>query len=266
MLPVWRLLGASVAGTSHLKTGLPCQDAHAFKSLPGGVILAVADGAGSAERSAEGARCAADSVLAALEAALSGGWPAGTDPWRGLFSQAYSEAKANVDSLAEAAGLPARAFASTLLCAALSDEVLAVAQLGDGIAAGFSPAAESTPEESAGSDWFLAAEPQRGEYANETYFLSQPNALEHLDIYVYAEPVRALALMTDGLIRLVLDGQRRPHAPFFRPLLTFAVEVETPAAGQAQLGDFLRSERVSARTDDDKTIVLALRRPAGWRP
>ncbi len=266
MTPLWRLLGASVAGTSHLKSGLPCQDAHACLALPGGVILAVADGAGSAERSAEGARCAADTVLMSLQANLKDGWPAGAAPWRELFTDAYADAKAGVDRLAEAAGMPARAFASTLLCAALSDDVLAVAQLGDGVAAGFSPAPDASPEESAGNDWFLAAEPQRGEYANETYFLSQADALQHLDIYVYAERVRALALMTDGLLRLVLDGQRRPHAPFFRPLLTFAVEVESPTAGQAQLNDFLRSDRVSARTDDDKTILLAVRRPPGWAP
>src|SRR5205085_2362309 len=149
-------------------------DAHACLALPGGVILAVADGAGSAERSAEGARCAADAVLAAMDASLKDGWPAGPAPWRELFTQAYASAKSSVDRLAEAAGMPARAFASTLLCAALSDEVLAVAQLGDGVAAGFSPAPDASAEASAGNDWFLAAEPQRGEYANETYFLSQP--------------------------------------------------------------------------------------------
>ena len=263
----WRLLGASVTGASHAKTGLPCQDAHAFKTVPGGVLLAVADGAGTAERSADGARCAADSVLAALEQSLAGGWPADTHLWRGLFQDAYARAKADLEQMASAAGLPARSFAATLLCAALADDVLVIAQLGDGVAAGYSPAADpglATPE-AAGGDWFLAAEPQRGEYANETYFLSQPNALDHLDIYVYSEPVRALALMTDGLLRLVLDGQRRPHAPFFRPLLTFTVEIESVALGQQQLAEFLASDRVSARTDDDKTIVLALRLPPGWK-
>src|SRR6185436_9273324 len=108
MTPLWRLLGASVTGTSHLKSGLPCQDAHACRALPGGVILAVADGAGSAERSAEGARCAADSVLTALEASLADGWPADPSPWRELFTQAYADAKTSVDHLAETAGLPAR--------------------------------------------------------------------------------------------------------------------------------------------------------------
>ena len=256
----WRLIGASVTGTSHTKSGLPCQDAHGFREVGGSALLAVADGAGSAERSGEGAACAAQAALAALSAALSGGWPASTDRWHDLFSAAYSNARSQLEELSAGAGLPVRAFATTLLCAAISDQGLAVAQLGDGIAAAFMPADD--PELT--GDWFLAAEPQRGEYANETYFLSQADALEHVQIAFYAEPVRALALMTDGLLRLVLDGKRQPHVPFFQPLLTFGVEVDDEAQGNGQLADFLSSERVGARTDDDKTIVLALRLPPGW--
>ena len=46
---VWRVTGASVPGVSHLRSGLPCQDAHAWRQEAGGVLIAaVADGAGSA--------------------------------------------------------------------------------------------------------------------------------------------------------------------------------------------------------------------------
>jgi hypothetical protein len=258
----WRLIGASVTGTSHQKSGLPCQDAHAYRELAGCAVLVVADGAGSAERSAEGAQCASQAALTALVESLAGGWPADAELWHDQFDAAYAAAKARLEQLSAAAELPARAFATTLLCAALSDQGLAVAQLGDGVAAAFSPSGDKQT----GGDWFLAAEPQRGEYANETYFLSQPDALQRLEIAVYAEPVRALALMTDGLLRLVLDGNRQPHVPFFQPLLTFGVEVVTEAQGNGQLAGFLASDRVCARTDDDKTIVLALRRPPGWSP
>ncbi len=256
----WRLIGASVTGTSHAKSGQPCQDAHGYREVAGSALLVVADGAGSAERSGEGSACASQAALAALAGALAGGWPAAPDRWQSLFGAAYASARSQVEQLAAAAGLPARAFATTLLCAALSDRGLAVAQLGDGIAAAFTP---SDDPQSIGS-WFLAAEPQRGEYANETYFLSQPDALEHVQIAVYAERVRALAVMTDGLLRLVLNGKRQPHVPFFEPLLTFGVEVDEPAQGSRLLADFLASERVCARTDDDKTVVLALRLPPGW--
>jgi hypothetical protein len=263
-LTKWRMLGASVTGTSHAKTGLPCQDAHAYREVAGCALLVVADGAGSAERSAEGAQCASEAALSALAAALTGGWPAGINLWPDLFAAAYATAKAELEQLAGAAGLPSRAFATTLLCAALSDQGLAVAQLGDGVAAAFAPAGAAPGDLKNGGDWFLAAQPQRGEYANETYFLSQPDALQHLDVAVYAEPVRALALMTDGLLRLVLNGQHQPHVPFFQPLLTFGVEIDGEAQGNEQLAGFLASERVCARTDDDKTVVLALRLPPGW--
>src|SRR5258706_3398492 len=260
MRPLWRLIGASVTGTSHTKSGLPCQDAHAYSEVAGCALLVVADGAGSAERSAEGAQCASQAALESLPIGLAGGWPATPEPWRDLFAAAYAAAKARLEQLATASSLPSRSFATTLLCATLSDRGLAVAQLGDGVAAAF--AANSNAQ--TGGDWFLAAQPQRGEYANETYFLSQADALQHLEIAVYAEPVRALALMTDGLLRLVLNPQRQPHEPFFRPLLTFGVEVDDAAQANGQLAGFLASERVCARTDDDKTVVLALRLPEGW--
>src|SRR5438876_7437042 len=52
---VWRRLGASVIGSGHISRGVECQDAHGVAELPDGtLVIAVADGAGSARRSAEG--------------------------------------------------------------------------------------------------------------------------------------------------------------------------------------------------------------------
>ncbi len=248
----WRVLGASVVGTSHRKTDRPCQDAHAYRVLPAGALLVVADGAGSAERSEEGAHLAAKTALHVLTAAVAQGWPSGEHVWREVFSAAYAEAQQAIFDRAAQAGAPPRAFATTLLCAALSADLLAVAQLGDGVAV-----AATGPGE-----WFVAAAPQRGEYANETYFLVQPQALDHIAVTVYAEAVEALAVMTDGLLRLVLDvSTTTPHAPFFNPLVAFANAAPHTDQASSQLADFLNSDRVSARTDDDKTLVLAVRWP-----
>ena len=52
----WRVVGVSVVGTSHLDRAVPCQDAHRYQVLSGGELLvAVADGAGSAARAEAGA-------------------------------------------------------------------------------------------------------------------------------------------------------------------------------------------------------------------
>jgi hypothetical protein len=248
----WRAFGASVMGSAHQRAGLPCQDAYAYYAWPDGAVLVTADGAGSAERADEGAQLAAAAASSALVAGLRRGWPYDDSGWANLFAAAFEEARAEVLAEARASGLSARAYASTLLCAVVAEDLVAVAQLGDGVAVA------ALPE----GDWFLAAAPQKGEYANETYFLTQPDALERVTFSVYAEPVQGLAVMTDGLLRLVLDLERNvPHLPFFRPLLAFAHGVNDEEKGRADLAAFLASERVSARTDDDKTLVLAVRWP-----
>lgn len=247
----WQVIGASVQGTAHGKTGAPCQDAHTFRHLPGNtVILAVADGAGSAEHSDMGAQAAVASASDSLARALEPAWPDEAGDWEALFLEAFAQARQCVVQLAEDQGLPPRALASTLLCAVASERGLAVAQLGDGVAVAGTE----------GGHWYVAASPQRGEYANETYFLTQGDALPPLDIRLYPERVQAIAAMTDGLLRLVLDLQRNePHLPFFEPLLAFAAQASDEAEAGQQLASFLASERVSARTDDDKTLVLAVR-------
>jgi hypothetical protein len=246
----WRVFGASVVGASHLRAGLPCQDAHAWRVRPDGTLLmAVADGAGSAERSDLGAQAA---VAAALDALEQQSVPAGAD-WQPALWVAFEAARGAVELLAAVHDLPSRAFASTLLCAVVTPHGLATAQLGDGLAVvGL-----------AEGGWKVAASPQRGEYANETHFLTQPGVLAQVEFDWCAAPPQAAVLLTDGLLRLVLDLQTgQPHSPFFEPLLAFAARTAPDADGQAQLAAFLSSDRVNARTDDDKSLVLAVRQPA----
>jgi hypothetical protein len=134
---------------------------------------------------------------------------------------------------------------------------LVVAQIGDGAVVAMDM----------DDSLFTVTRLQRGEYANETHFLVQEDALDQLVIDVVDRPVQALAVMSDGLIRLALKmPSQEPHTPFFSPLFRFAASVEEDdakrdAAGE-QLAAFLSSDRVNARTDDDKSLVLAVRSAA----
>lgn len=69
-MPDWQALGCSVRGASHVRDGLPNQDAMLLDGEASGVVAAVADGHGGARhfRSADGARLA---VAAAHEALLA---------------------------------------------------------------------------------------------------------------------------------------------------------------------------------------------------
>ncbi|WP_431983541.1 protein phosphatase 2C domain-containing protein [Streptomyces qinglanensis] len=64
--------GASVQGTGHLAAGRDCQDAFRAADLGDTVVLAVADGAGSRERSALGAHLAVDTACRVLTEEVPG--------------------------------------------------------------------------------------------------------------------------------------------------------------------------------------------------
>lgn len=250
-LPVWRVVGASVQGTSHLDKNIPCQDAHAYRFGAGGeLLLAIADGAGSAERSQEGAQCAVQQVIAALEACLQNGVPGDEAGWQALLAQAFAAARQAVVQMAADQNVPLRSFATTLACAVVCDPWLAVGQIGDGAA---------VAEDGQGT-LFLTARPQRGEYANEAYFLTMPDALKYVAVYVAGSQPRSLALTTDGLLRLAFKlPEYEPSQRFFQPLLAFIAASEESERAQVDLAAFLSSSRVCARSDDDKTLILATR-------
>jgi hypothetical protein len=166
------------------------------------------------------------------------------------LADAFARARLAVLELAEADEALPRTFATTLTYAVVSDAVLAVGQIGDGVAVAQDEAGEL----------FAASQPQRGEYANETFFLTAEAALDRLQVEVYPQRVPALALMTDGLIRLAFNlTTNTPHPPFFNPLLAFSARAQDLFQAETQLAAFMASDRVCARTDDDTTLILATR-------
>ena len=170
-------------GTSHEKNGVPCQDAHGYRVLPDGVvIIAVADGSGSARRSAAGSQCVVAQAIDSLEAALSRGAPYSDLGWESLLTEAFRQARRAILDLAREEDSPVRAFDTTLTCAVASAKGLVAGQIGDCLVV-------ARCED---GKMFTATQPQRGEYANETFFLTGDDALKRLDVHVHP-PIEKLA-------------------------------------------------------------------------
>lgn len=250
----WQVIGAAVQGISHQKQGLPCQDALKYHCLDGDILLvALADGAGSAIHAELGAQAAVQASVDWLLTCLAKGLPIECCEWAEVIWETFQNARTALEQLAEEQEESLRSFATTLTCLVATPEQLIVGQLGDGAVV------------AVGEDDGLKTVTtlQRGEYANETNFLTQDQALDLVAIQVLDEQVRALALMSDGLTRLALKRpDNEPHTPFFKPLFAFvesSASSEDPARANEALIGFLTSPRVCERTDDDKTLVLALR-------
>jgi serine/threonine protein phosphatase PrpC len=77
-----------VCGTHHEQKGQPCQDTHCWHVLPEGVlVVAIADGAGSALLGEVGAAIAARTGVEAIGTHVAQQWrPASDEHWKSLLS------------------------------------------------------------------------------------------------------------------------------------------------------------------------------------
>jgi hypothetical protein len=252
----WRIVHASVPGTSHRASGQPHQDACAVDLIdtPAGEVLVVAaaDGAGSATHADVGAQSACDAVLGEVRDIL------GRTPDLGAVTCEHVTGwfvgvHASLAEEARARDVSPRDLACTLLVAVVGPTCAVFAQIGDG-AIVIGDGQDGT--------YRVVFWPQSGEYANTTYFVTEPEPLTHLQCASHAGPVEELALLSDGLQALALRYEtREPHLPFFRPMFARLRE-EAPGTSPVlsdALAAWLNSDAVNARTDDDKTLVLAPR-------
>jgi hypothetical protein len=257
----WRVAYNSVIGTSHDKTGLPCQDAGGCRvvSDPTGrpILLAVAcDGAGSASRSLDGATLTVERFFQEF----------GDSAKRSGLSQITSEAvqdwlsrlRVEIKDRADTDDLAARDFACTVLAAIIGEEQAAFFQIGDGAIV---VSNRSEPDDYGWVFW-----PQHGEFANQTNFITQDDALDALVFELEDRCIDEVAIFTDGIERLVLDlTEQTAHAPFFRTLFGWLIktapnDLDAEITASPIIQRYLGSKPVNDRTDDDKTLILATRR------
>jgi len=186
-------------------------------------------------------------ILALRQASADGGLGS-SEAAADALVDAFRAALSAVVAETEARGADARDLSTTLVAAVCAPGWLAAAQVGDGYVV--AQDASGSVRTVSGADG--------GEYLNETTFLTTAGALDGLRAEcVEIAPVH-LALLTDGLQMLAMRiPGREPHRPFFDPLFRLSAGDDGSGAADQALASFLAGPRVSARTDDDLTIVLA---------
>jgi hypothetical protein len=250
--PLWRVVAASATGKRHLQQRQPCQDALRWEThADGWLFAAVADGAGSARFGEVGAATAATAALVALRRCFATtGACRDALPAEPVLRDVLSAARAAVLAEATNRATTPGELATTLVCAVSAPGWVAAVQVGDGAAV----------LGDAEGQFRSLTRPLAGEYLNETVFLTSETMLAQAQFQTWSGQARQLALFSDGLQMLALkmpDGT--PHAPFFKPLFAWLDRRGEPEAARAELEGWLTSPRVSERTDDDLTLLLATR-------
>lgn len=252
-MPAWGWAGASCRGTSHAKSETRKQDALSCFLAPGGAFLVslVSDGAGSASHGGEGAslicRTLATTLRRHFEA--SAALPDDEALWRSL-----DQARDRIGEAARSRGLTPRDFAATLVLAVTDGTSTLVAHVGDG-----SAVARHVDD----GAWRAMSWPAQGEYASTTFFVTD-DPEPRLRIARSDLPVDGLAVFTDGIERLALNyAAVEAHQPFFRGMIVPLADggvIGRDGDLSGKLALYLDSPAVCSRTDDDKTLILAVRR------
>jgi Protein phosphatase 2C len=286
----WVLAGGTALGTSHAEGGKPCQDSAAWWSgAPGGAsritaVAVVADGAGSADLSRIGSQTAVGEVVC-LTKCLAGAVEPADDSQRAFLALAaqqvakqiaaqqagatedapgrrvsegeveaialvralFAGARQAVEGAAREMGAEVGQLATTLIVALATEEALVVAEIGDGVVAVRASGAVVGP---------LA--PQRGEFANETTFITTGEQLEEISLASFAAAeADAFGLSSDGMRLLITSNSVKgtPHTPFFEDMFSGVASGVSSAA----ITKYLRS--ADDRTGDDKALVIGVRVP-----
>lgn len=250
----WKATVHSAMGTRHQQRGVPCQDYGDYVTRDASIVGAVADGAGSAKFSDIGAQLAVKTVLSNLE-----GWLARQSSLeqeviegqvQSIFESALDATVLALDQEAQAGGYALRELGCTLLTFIATPNWIAAMQIGDGFIV--AQTSEADPYQ-------LLFQPEKGEYINETVFVTSEQALDAMQVVVKSGVQPLVCAATDGLEKVAIrfhDWQ--PHAPFFAPFKSCLQTMDVPEERQTYLETFLNSDRLNAKTDDDKTLLMCL--------
>lgn len=248
----WRVVAASVSGTSHGESQDNCQDSCIAQvdTLPNQsktLSIFVCDGAGSAKNGGEGAELAIEASAAFIASKVAEQEFTLNDE---LAVECVIAVRDRIFNRAEKEGLRARDYACTFLGLISANQGTLVLQIGDGgIVVDI------------GNGFELPVIPMSGEYANMTHFVTDEDAIDILVTMTFQSKVKRAALFSDGIQKLALNmATNIPYEPFFEPFFRVLTNATPQQEEQLEsaLVKFLNSDSVNKRTDDDKTLALAL--------
>lgn len=255
----WKAIARSMVGLNHQNQQQPCQDFSRYLALEGDILLgAIADGCGSASHGGLGAKLAVMGAINSLEQWHQFATTKGEPQWPSRLNDAKLKRffhyllhclQQELRQQAKSIGCDYSELATTLIVFIAHPQGLSAMQLGDGFLV----------TRSQGQDYQLNFIPNKGEYANQTVFITSDNAQNYVQIIQNEQPVEFICAATDGLENVALkQPEWLAFAPFFKPLEDYLHETIDPEQEPEYLDQFLSSERLNERTQDDKTLLLGL--------
>ncbi len=205
----------------------------------GWVCAALSDGAGSKRFGKEGAEIVTTYLAKNLHTLIA------NELAQGVSKRSFLALKSSIiEALLQEVGEDYQEFSATVLFAYYGCDRWLIGHLGDGVIGGLVD----------GKIKLLSA-PQKGEFANETYFFTSSDAIERMRLFVVRR-LDGVVLMSDGLERALYDPKER----------RLGAALERLFAWQKKLGEDFDEvlqrnldEVLSTRSSDDCAIYFMQR-------
>lgn len=238
----WTGAGARVRGRDHIRFGDPCQDNVRTEFRRGVACAALADGAGSRPLSHLGSECAVRAATSLLVRHFDVLVETSADKAKALCCEAI---RRETGKKAQKLGVSPGELATTVLVIAVRGGRYIGCHIGDGVIVRVGSAGEE-----------VLSLPQGGEFANQTAFITDRQALTNFRFYRgrIAEGDQGFVLMSDGAAQSLFRRRDGFVAPACRSMVRWLADVTGRDVSRA-LKDNLR-QRLSTRTGDDCSLAL----------
>ena len=243
----WKAISKSEIGISHQKRKQPCQDYGNYLIEGGFLIGAVADGAGSAKYADIGAKETVTFMINYFQKMISKSKKIFNNnnlstlaidisllpqtKVKSIFITAIKRLQIKLQKIAEANNCSLKDLACTLILFIADQKGIYAMQIGDGFLVIHSPK----------KDYQLVFLPKKGEYQNETVFVTCDDAIASMQTTIIEGNYSFICASTDGLESVALKlPNYTPFAPFFQPLQEYIFQTQDPEKEETYLINFLK--------------------------
>lgn len=198
---MWKAVNYEVCGRSHMKNSIPCQDKTIYSDSNNINIIALADGAGSAELSHYGA----ETVVKAACEFISDNFDTliNNEDGKQVKIDILNYLTGSLNCKSRELSCELSALASTFLMVAVKGSQFLICHIGDGVIGYLKD-----------SELKIASKPENGEFANTTTFVTSKDALLSMKLIKgKSESINGFVLMSDGTAESFYRKQDESLAP-----------------------------------------------------
>lgn len=241
---IWKCISHAMTGASHVSVEKGCEDIVLSSLSEDAAILVLTDGAGSAAFAKEGAKTAAKACMRCLKRL---GISIFQLPEETIKSRMITSVTRSLNEVARKKKVGVKDLSSTLLFLITDSRDYIYGHIGDGVIGG-----------TVGEESLVISLPERGEFANNTFFTTSPEKKKHLRIHRgQVGGADSFFLMSDGSADCLFDPRTSEFAPAVNKfsLRLKNTSPESVPVLEERLIDFMENH-FKKLTNDDCSIVM----------